>query len=221
MLSRKLFSRLSSVLMLAVAFLPMTAEIIDRIAVTIDKGVITESEIERQIRITAFLEDEKPVFNRGSRRTTADRLIEQALIRREIESSHYTEPSGTEWQQAYEEFKRKRFSSDEMYQTALKQYAISDRDVRQAFQWQRTLMDFIAVRFRLGIQIPETEVRDYYDYRLAPQLEQNNKPKPQLEDVRTEIESILTAERVNSALDRWLGQARTASRIRYLMKDLQ
>ena len=69
------------------------AEIIDRVAVTVDKRVITESEIVRQIRITAFLNNEQPDFSASSKRVTADRLVEQVLIRRELESTRYSAPA--------------------------------------------------------------------------------------------------------------------------------
>ena len=46
-----------------IACLAVAAEIIDRIAVTVDNRVITESEIMRQIRITAFLNGKQPVFS--------------------------------------------------------------------------------------------------------------------------------------------------------------
>jgi hypothetical protein len=65
----------------------VSAEIIDRIAVTVEKQVITESEIWRQIRITAFLNGEEPDFSSAAKRTMADRLVEQVLIRRELETS--------------------------------------------------------------------------------------------------------------------------------------
>src|SRR4051795_2405586 len=59
-------------------------EIIDRIAVSVDRTVITESEVIRQIRITALLNGEQPDLSAANRRETAERLVEQALMRREI-----------------------------------------------------------------------------------------------------------------------------------------
>ena len=44
---------------------------------------------------------------------------------------------------------------------------------------------------------------------------------PPFEDAEKDIEKILTAQRVDNALDRWLGQARTQSRIRYTQEVFQ
>jgi len=191
------------------------AEIIDRIAVTIDNRVITESEIERQIRITAFLNGEQPNLSSANKRATADRLIEQVLIRRELESTRYAAP-GSGADKTYQELKQKHHG-DDGYKQALAKYQITDKDVREAIQWQAILLDFIEIRFRPGIQLPESEVQDYYKQQLA----QNPGKLPSFEEARESIESILTAQRVDNAVDRWLGQARTQTRIRYTQEVFQ
>jgi hypothetical protein len=191
------------------------AEIIDRIAVTVDNRVITESEIQRQIRITAFLNGEQPDFSLANKRATAERLIEQILIRRELESTRYAAP-GTSASKSYQELKQK-YRGEEEYKQALAKYQITDKDVREATQWQAVLLDFIEIRFRPGIQLPESEVQDYYKQQVA----QNPGKLPPFEEARESIESILTAQRVDNAVDRWLGQARTQTRIRYTQEVFQ
>src|SRR5688500_17450070 len=118
-------------LTLFLVFAAATAgEVIDRIAVTINNGVITESQILRQIRITAFLEGEKPDFSAESKRRTADRLVEQALIRREIETSRYiTAPASSK--ALYDDLRR-RYNDESEYARALKEYGISDEEIQQA-----------------------------------------------------------------------------------------
>jgi glycine betaine/choline ABC-type transport system substrate-binding protein len=134
------------VLLVAAAF--ACAEIIDRIAVTVNSRVITESEILRQIRLTAFLNAEKPDFSAQSKRRTADRLVEQALVRREIETTRYITSSGTS-KPLYDEI-RKRYKDEAAYRRALAEYGIEDQDVRNALDWQATLLEFVSVRFRPG-----------------------------------------------------------------------
>jgi hypothetical protein len=197
----------AAVLLLSFLIHSPAADIIDRIAVAIGNRVITESEIFRQIRVTAFLNEEKPDFTGENKRRTAERLVEQALIRREIETSRYINPAEVAASPAYENL-LKRYRDDAAYRRALSEYQITDEDVREALVWQNTVLDFVEVRFRPGVQVPEIEIKDYYEHELPA-------PKPPLEEVRGQIEAILTQRRVDSALDRWLGQARTQMRIRY------
>jgi hypothetical protein len=192
-------------------FFTARAEIIDRIAVTVDNRVITESEILRQIRITAFLNGEQPDFSAANKRATADRLVEQILIRRELETTRNAIP-GASSSANYQELKQKYAAGE--YQKALAKYQITDQDVKEALQWQAVLLDFIDMRFRPGIQVPEADVEDYYKLQAA----QNPGKLPPFEEARESIENILTARLVDNAVDRWLGQARTQTRIRYMQE---
>jgi hypothetical protein len=188
------------------------AEIIDRIALTIDKRAVTESEILRQIRVTAFLNNQEPDLSAANRRATADRLVEQLLIRRELEGSGYTiapEASAANYAQV-----KQRFKTAEEYAQALARYQIRDADIRKALEWQATLLEFVDVRFRPGVQIPPSEIREYYDAQVA----QSPGKLPPFDDAKADIEQILTSQRVDNALDRWLGQARTQTRIRYMQE---
>jgi hypothetical protein len=196
-------------LFIATVLLAARADIIDRIAVTVDKRVVTESEIVRQIRITAFLNGEDPDTSAGNKRATAERLVEQILIRRELETTRYAS-GGAGSTEAHDEVVRK-FPSPQAYGEALAKYGITDAEIREALAWQSTLLDFIETRFRPGIQIATSEIREYYDSQAAL----NPGKLPPFERAKDDIEKIITQQRVDNALDRWLGQARLQSRIRY------
>jgi hypothetical protein len=72
------------------------AEIVDRIAVSVANRVITQSDLERQIRVTAFQNDKNPNFSSANKRVVAEKMIEQKLIQRELENSRYPVPSPEE-----------------------------------------------------------------------------------------------------------------------------
>jgi hypothetical protein len=191
------------------------AEIIDRIAVAVDNSVITASEILRQIRVTAFLNDEKPDFSSENKRDTADRLVEQMLIRREIQLTRFSIDARGD--SRYEEL-RKRFPSEQAYREKLAAYNLTDADVRAALDWQATFLEFVVVRFRPGVQIPEEEIRDYYERQVKPLAALQPEAQTSYEEAHPQIESVLTSQRVDNALDRWLGSARTQTRIRYMQE---
>src|SRR5262249_48275559 len=68
------------------------ADLIDRIAVSVGNRVITRSDIERQIRVIAFQNGVQPDFSSANRHAVANKMIEQKLIQRELESSRYPAP---------------------------------------------------------------------------------------------------------------------------------
>lgn len=199
---------------LALLAIPMTAEIIDRIAVTVGYDVITESEIVRQIRLAAFQNGEKPDYSAEGKRKAAEKLVEQMLIRKEIEGNRYPGPPAGSVDAALKEFKS-RYPAPGAFEKALADYGLTEDELRQQLQWQGTLVPFIDARFKPGIQIPEAEIKDYYDKHLLPQWSKDAAKTPSLEESREAIETILTAQRADQALDRWLGQVRTQTRIKY------
>ena len=203
----------AGVVFLFFARLCLQAEIIDRVAVSIDGGVITQSELLRQIRITAFLNGEEPDFSGDNKGQTADRLIEQMLIRREIQNTRYV--AGENTGEAYKRFRQSRFPKDQDYQRALAKAGLTDEDVQAAFNWQETLLRFVELRFRPGVQLSEAELRDYYRDQFVPEVKAKGQTPPSFEDARDAVEQVLLSQRVDNALDRWLGQVRTQTRIRY------
>src|SRR4030088_3402811 len=109
---------MKAVLLLFLASLACRAEIIDRIAVTVGNGVITESEILREIRLTAFLNGEPLDFSPASKRKTAERLVEQRLVANEISGSLYPLPTQAAAQDMLKQIKD-RFPNPAAYQQEL------------------------------------------------------------------------------------------------------
>src|SRR5260370_37571379 len=60
------------------------AVVIDRIAVIVGQHVIKASDIDRDLRLTEFMNREPLNLNRKAKRRTAERLIDQEVIHSEI-----------------------------------------------------------------------------------------------------------------------------------------
>ncbi|MDZ4803093.1 MAG: hypothetical protein SGI92_33455 [Bryobacteraceae bacterium] len=207
---------LSSLLILTAA--AGTAEIIDRVAVSVDNTTIAMSEVVRQIRITALLNNEEPDLSPDSKRETAERLVQQYLIRREINISRYVPNNMQQADILFKNF-RARYKTDEEYKAALTKYRVSEADARTAFNWQAAFLEFIEVRFRPGITIPEEELKAAYDAQIkgaAPP-----EAGMSFEEARGLVEKNITQQRVDNALDRWLGQVSTQTRIVYRKEAFQ
>jgi hypothetical protein len=187
----------------------LQAEIIDRVAVSVGNQVITTDQINDEIRVTAFLNHSKPDFSAEEKKKSAERLIEQALLKREMDFTHYPVPplSGADQMLKQVETERPDFAN----------YGISEDDLRRHLWWQLTLLKFIDERFRPSVEVTNAEVRQYYRDQVAKWKEQGVTPIPGFEESREAMEKALTEERVDQAVDRWLGDARTQMTIR--MRD--
>jgi hypothetical protein len=197
------------------AALVARAAIIDRIAVSVGNRVITATDLDRELRITAFLNNAKPDFSSTERRKTAERMVDQTLVRSEIEVSRYLLPTAGEVDAALKELKN-RYADEAAYRGALAQYGISEDDLKTMLLWQLTLVRFIDARFRPGIQIGEAEIRQYFNEHVRPTFEQAHPGKSaSLDDYRDGIEQTLTGDAANEQVEQWLKDARVRTRIDY------
>jgi hypothetical protein len=125
------------------------AVVLDRIAVTVDNEAITESEVLRELRIAAFLNGEPLDFSPEARRAAAERLVDQALIRREMALGHYRMPDKREADRMLEQFKKSHGYSEAAFQQALKKYGITEEEVKAHLLWQLAALRFTDSRFQM------------------------------------------------------------------------
>jgi peptidyl-prolyl cis-trans isomerase SurA len=202
-------------IVLFLALVVCRAEIIDRIAVVVGNSVITESEIVREIRLTAFLNGEPLDFSATSKRKTADRMVEQRLLQIENEAGLYPPPAPDALDQTLQQA-QSRFLSPARYSQELRRTGITEEELKAHLLRQLITLRFLDLRFRPGIQISEEEIVAYFDQRFAPELKKSH-PGEQFSviDYREQVEQALIGERVDKASDAWLKEARERTRIEF------
>ncbi len=195
-------------------------EIIDRIAITVANQVVTESQIDEEIRVTAFLNRDPLDLSAAAKKDAASRLIEQSLVRREMDLSHYPLPELSDAGESLENLKA-MYPSETAFQDALQAYGITTDELTRRLWWQLTLLRFIDYRFRPGIQILPADVQAYYRQQVSEWQQKGTKPMPTLEESRGQIEEILTQKRIDQALDQWISDTRKQVTITYLDPGLR
>lgn len=192
----------------------LSADIIDRIAISVGNQAITESQIDDEVRVTEFLNGDKLDVSASESKKAADRLIEQALVKREMEQSRYPLPALSEGNEQLQMLKAS-FQNDAQFQEALKAYGISQDDLSRRLWWQLTILRFVDYRFRPGIQIQDSEVQAYYKKQVTKWQEEGSKTIPTLPEARGQIAEILTQQKIDEALDQWLTSERMQVMIQY------
>ncbi len=208
-----------ALLLLAVA---APAEIIDRIAVSVGSRVITTSELDREIRVSAFLNGTKPDFSPEGKRAAAERMVDQKLIRGEMENTRYPAPQPSQIEPLLAQFRQERFKTAAEYSAALAEAGITEQDLRDALLWQRALLLFLDVRFRPGVQVGAQEIQDYFD-KVVKSAARASSPGAEvnLDDYRDQIERTLAGKMVDDETARWLKDARRRTEIVYHSEALQ
>ncbi len=189
----------------------LSAVIVDRVAVTLGNQVITESELIREIQLTAFLNGEKPDLRPDAKRKAAERLIEQKLVRKEMELGCDPEPPSSTAEEMLAQFVKQRARNPGELDAELKQAGLTREQLKNHLHWQAALLQFVDFRFRPAVQVTNRDIRTYYQEHFE------NAPgkRPALEDVREQILQIITARRADEQMDAWLKDTRKHTRIEF------
>jgi hypothetical protein len=194
---------------------------LDRIAVIVGDRVIKDSDINREIRITDFLNGTPLEFSAATRKAALNRLIDQALIRQEIQVGEYPFATDQEVNRFLDQVKIQRFKTQPEYQKALRDYGLTEEQLRRALRWQLTVLAFIQSRFRPGVFITDDDVKQYYQSHLPDLTAQNGGKEPSLEDARDGIEKQITAQRVDQQFNQWLDETRKNTVVKYREVELR
>jgi hypothetical protein len=185
------------------------AVVIDRIAVVVGKHVIKLSDIDRDLRLTAFLNRQVLKETADEARKAADRLIDQQIIRNELASGGYERATDADADALLREIRQNRYGGLEMrLKEALTGYGLTEDQLRAQLLWQLTVLGFIEQRFSPGVLVTDEEVRAWYE--IHPEVQ-----KASFEAAAPQIRKNLEGEQVNSQFEAWLDAARKLERVEF------
>ncbi len=209
------------VLLLMVASVSSAVIVLDRMAVIVGKHVVKTSDIDWDLRVTEFLNREPLQFSPETKRHSAERLIDQEIIRQEVVTGNYRRPADSDSAALESQLRRDRFGgSDVRMREALQRYGITAEQLRAQLLWQLTVLRFIDQRFRPAVIVADDEVRAYYDQHLA-ELRRQYPDENSFEGLEPKIRGVLEGQRINENFNQWLEQARQRYRIEYRQEAFQ
>jgi hypothetical protein len=184
--------------LLLLGFAARGGDVIDRIAVIVGKHAVKLSDINRDLRVTAFLNRQPLVENAQTRRKAAERLIDQQIIRDELATGGYSRPTDADANAMLRQLRLQ----------ALTQYGLTEGELRAHLLWQLTVLRFIEQRFQPGVMVTDEQVRGYYDQH--PEVR-----KASFAIAAPEIRKTLEGEQVNTQFEAWLEEARKGQRVEF------
>jgi parvulin-like peptidyl-prolyl isomerase len=217
---------LAGALLMAFLFLSIAArgEIVDRIAVVAGDKIITASEIDERIRLTAFQNRESPDFSLESRQRAVRELIDQRLIEHEMDVGRYPRLDADRKKTLLTDFEKAEYKSDPAaLAKALAVYGLIPKDLEDDLGRETDLLTFLNLRFRPAVQVTDQDVRKYFAAIVPAGADKTSQDAEAgaLNEMRAEIEQKLTVERADKELNLWLQDQRKRTKIEYLEKDLE
>ncbi len=195
---------------------PGQAEIrLDRLLAVVNGRVVTLGDLELARDLNAVL-----MFGRGappsSAREELERLVDQELLRQELERFGVGEAESGYVQARLDEL-RKGYAEIGGLPVLLRRLGLQESELLAYLHLQAKLLRFIDLRFKPFVAAGDDEVAYYYRDVFARRLRDAGLAVPSLADAADKIRSILIEEKVNAALDEWLRNARSASHIEYFL----
>jgi len=203
-------------------FLLLSASTVDRLAVAVGSTVITELQIDEDLRVAALLNGQPVSRNDDTRRAAADRLVEQLLIQHEISISRYPPPSQAEVDALYASVE-KTMGGPERLRELLTKYSITPEILRSHLVAQLSTLQFIEFRFRPDISISDSEIEIAYQREVAGlhNADPSAKAPPLDANRKARLSEVLVEDQTDAALNSWLAESRKQINIRYMDASLQ
>jgi len=196
------------------------AEVLDRIAVVVGTDVITETEVIEELRLDEFMAFQPLDLSPQQRREAASRMVDQQLIRQEMEVTQYHAPAPSEADAMLRTFRSQHFRTEAEYRAALEKYGISEDELKQHLLWQLTAIRFTDWRFGgIGPPAPEPSAnREVPPGAPSPAKTPSSEQSAQSAD---QLAPNTGGANVDQQLDAWLKQARSTTKVAFKQEAFQ
>lgn len=198
--------------------------VLDQVVAVVNGDLVLESDVDEERRLQAF----QP-FRDASQTTRAkivERLIDRALILQQEKLQPQPPITDAEVQTQLAMLRRNipackeyKCETDAGWQKFVADQGFTMPELLDRWRERMNVLRFVEQRFRMGIRIPMTEVRSYYDEKLVPQYAARHQPPPQMNTISTEIREILLQQQVGALLDDWLKSLKAQGTVRMTRPD--
>jgi hypothetical protein len=198
------------------------AEIVDRIVAVVGSHPITWSEVYEEANYQALIAAREPPswlpsdqqFSEEFRQILSQ-IADRVLLETALANSPYSPGAAEDGAEATLRELRQRYPSAAAFQEALARYSLSEQELEERLERQRTLMAFTSLMLASQVRLTEAELRGYYENVFSAELRRQGVASiPPLADVRDRIEAILTEQEVNRLLEDKLAELRRSTPVR-------
>lgn len=209
-------------LFVALLFTPRlrAGEVIDRIVAIVNGKVILQSQLEDDLYFEA-LSEARPVksFSDEDRHAALNHLVDQELLREQVQGSEMHQPSPEQVQKRIQEIRHEQPDADSpsAWHATLSRYGFNEQQLEARITQQLALLREADVRLRPSVQIDNDRIAAYYRDVFLPKLHQAGAPDVPLAEVTSQIREILTQQKIGELFDAWLQSLRKESKVRTLL----
>jgi peptidyl-prolyl cis-trans isomerase SurA len=192
-------------------------DVLDRIVATVNGHIVLQSDWDDAVRYEAFIAGRLPAqVTMADRKAALDRLIDQELLREQMQSSDFPRATPEEIGKSIAQVRGQYpgAATESGWQSILSRYRLTEKELRDHIALRLDLMRLVDARLRPTVNIDAKSIESYYNQELLPQLRQEGAKALPLGEVSPRIKELLTQRKVNQLLLSWLQDLRAGSDIR-------
>jgi hypothetical protein len=174
-----------------------SASVVDRLALVVGKTAFTQSEVDSEARLTDLESGKQLDLSGPQRKQAAERLVDQQLLRDEMQVTGYQPLAASEADALLRKFRQQHFASEPLYKAALAHYGVTEDELKQHVVW-------------------EVEVIRFTDQRFKPIAATDNQSANRAESGAQPAEDSVDRE-----MEAWLKQQRADTRIVFIPEAFQ
>jgi len=204
-------------LVMALLVTTLHAEVVDLTIAVVNKHLITWSDLDEQMRFEA-LENCHALKDLGEaeRRAAFEHLVQDRILRDQMQG---TLPAKADEVNARLDEVRAGWQAekdDAKWAATLTRYGLSAAELRELVTNQIEILKFMEFRVRPMIRVTRQEVDDYYNLTLVPQVVAKGQTPETVESVTPKIRELLTEQKMNEEMEKWLATLRTQASVQVL-----
>jgi hypothetical protein len=194
------------------------SEVLDRVVASIGNVAITQSDVDREYRLERFLDGQwpPPLPDPKTLDKVRERLTYQKLLLEEENQDLSHDPALENAAAEELDGVRKRFPSEQDFQSALHSLHMNEKQILTALIDQQRILRIIEDRLRPAAAPATLAVESYYRDVFTPEYTRTHGPPvPPLKDVQGQIREILVQKKIDELLTTWLEELRPSRRVQF------
>ncbi len=192
-------------------------DVLDRIVATVNGHAILLSDCEEALHHEALVNG-RPLaaITMADRQAALNRLIDQELLREQMEGLSYRHASPQEIQKQVLAIRQQLpgTATDDDWRRMLATYGFTEAEFTDRIAVQIEILRFLDLRLRPSVHISADAVEAYYREKFLPDLRRAGGTELPLTEVAPRIEELLVQQRMDELLNDWIRNLRQQSRIR-------
>jgi hypothetical protein len=207
-------------LLLLAATVLRAAEVLDRLVVTVNGHAILQSDWQDEVRYESFVAGRSLTgVTPQDRKGALDRLIDQELLREQMNPAESVPTSPEEVEKQLEAIKSD-YAGDHgavPWRDSLASYRLTETDVKNHIALELSQLRLVDARLRPAIQIEAGDIEAYYKDHFGSQAAGSQKIS--LQAATPKIRELLTQEKINELLSAWLESLHSQAQIKMFVPD--